>query len=270
MNAKASTAATPAGGKNKQASKNPNANPAMKGTKDNPKRRNTDTDKPAPDLTGNSDAILAQLQKQADEQANIQALADNQAELASTIKANSAMSFAVQQLSNTLPAPNQGNQDDQAKQPATITDQPATPPAILESYNRELAELQARHNLTPAQLAALHPTSKSKQTADKQDKLAKPAKVQQNGVTRPALTTTCGLIWAAADEISAQVHGVCPIALLKQHKSVLGINDHTVKTQYARWRLFNGIKGRLQTIHAVHQEVAPFNPTGAFGDLPKF
>lgn len=73
-------------------------------------------------------------------------------------------------------------------------------------------------------------------------KVAK-VKVQQNGVTRPADNTKCGAIFAAADKITADTGSTATIAAVKV--ACLGINDHTIKTQYARWRMYNGIVGRI-------------------------
>lgn len=134
-----------------------------------------------------------------------------------------AMSFAVQQLT---------------------TPSAQTPPAALSQYQADLAALQAKHGVV---------------ATTKIVKAPKVDKLQQNGITRPADHTTCGIIWKAADEISHAIHGICPIALLKQDASVADINEHTIKTQYARWRAYNGIHGRQPTIPAVHQVVGEYD-----------
>lgn len=112
-----------------------------------------------------------------------------------------------------------------------------TPPAALEAFNKGLEELKAKHGVT----------------VDVKIKPAKADKKVQNGVTRPAENTLCSKIWSTADAISAATHSVCPIAALKEHEDMKAVNDHTVKTQYAKWRQFNGVVGRLPKIHAVHQ-----------------
>lgn len=118
-----------------------------------------------------------------------------------------------------------------------------TPDAVMEAFNRDLATLKAKHGVV----------------AEVKVKPAKANKVQQNNVTRPAENTTCGKIWATADAISLATHGVCPIAALKEHADIKSINDHTVKTQYAKWRQFNGIVGRLPKLHAVHQVAGEYD-----------
>jgi hypothetical protein len=80
-------------------------------------------------------------------------------------------------------------------------------------------------------------------------KAPRPDKNQRNGITRPAAESITGKVWAAADAISVANNGApATIAAVKAHPTMTGVNDHTVKTQYARWRAFNNIKGRLQVI----------------------
>lgn len=81
------------------------------------------------------------------------------------------------------------------------------------------------------------------------------AKQQVNGITRPAAGTETGKVWDTADAISASQAGhPAQIAQMKAHPAMKGMNDHTLKTQYARWRSYNGVKGRLQTIKPVVAE----------------
>ncbi len=112
-----------------------------------------------------------------------------------------------------------------------------TPPAAMEDFQKKLAALKAEYGVT----------------AEVKVKAAKAVKNVQNEVTRPAENTTCGKIWALADSISAATHSICPIAALKEHSDLKGVNDHTIKTQYAKWRKFNGVVGRLPKLHATHQ-----------------
>lgn len=120
----------------------------------------------------------------------------------------------------------------------TLNNAPLTTPVDAKTaFERDLAELKAKHGIT----------------ATVKVSAPKAAKVQQNGVTRPAADTLCGKVWATADAISLSTHGVCPIAALKEHADMKDVNEHTIKTQYAKWRTYNGITGRLPRIHAVHQ-----------------
>lgn len=112
-----------------------------------------------------------------------------------------------------------------------------TPPAAMDEFQKKLEALKVEFGVT----------------AKVEVKPAKADKKVQNDVTRPADNTACGKIWATADAISLSTHGICPIAALKEHPDMKGVNDHTIKTQYAKWRKFNGVVGRLPKLHAVHQ-----------------
>lgn len=84
---------------------------------------------------------------------------------------------------------------------------------------------------------------------------ARPARQATNGITRPASGTETGKVWEAADNISVAQNGhPASIAQLKEHHTMKGMNEHTLKTQYARWRRYNGVKGRLPTIKPVQAE----------------
>jgi hypothetical protein len=91
---------------------------------------------------------------------------------------------------------------------------------------------------------------------------AKANKLQRNGITRPAAGTTTGKVWACADAISASQNGMpASIAQLKASAGMKDMNDHTLKTQYSRWRQYNGVKGRQVVVKPVAQE-------GAYEGMP--
>ena len=66
---------------------------------------------------------------------------------------------------------------------------------------------------------------------------------EQNGLKRPSAGSTCAIIWDTADHISKQTGHTCTSAEL--FNALQGYNECTLRTQYARWRQFNGITGRL-------------------------
>lgn len=68
---------------------------------------------------------------------------------------------------------------------------------------------------------------------------------EQNGVRRPKPEGSCGKVWALADKLSAELGQPVPIANLSAAASAEGINDSTIRTQYALWRKFFGITGRV-------------------------
>lgn len=85
--------------------------------------------------------------------------------------------------------------------------------------------------------------------AAKATKLAsKPAKVsqpKQNDVTRPKSGTQCGKLWDIFDGLSAEAGSPTAIAKSLELARAQGYNDSTTRTQYARWRKYNGVSGRI-------------------------
>lgn len=96
--------------------------------------------------------------------------------------------------------------------------------------------------------------AKDKRAADKQAKVDAKAKVkadkeaskqpEQNGVRRPKSDTICGKAWAVFDDLSAK--SGAPATIADSIKNAGGIAEATVRTQYARWRKYHGITGRVE------------------------
>lgn len=66
---------------------------------------------------------------------------------------------------------------------------------------------------------------------------------EQNGVVRPKVGTQTGEVWATADSVSAATQQPARIADLLN--ALPHLAEATVRTQYARWRKYYGISGRL-------------------------
>lgn len=65
----------------------------------------------------------------------------------------------------------------------------------------------------------------------------------QYGVTRPKPDGACGKVWALADQLSGALQRPVSISELITETAKAGLNDATTRTQYARWKTFNGIFG---------------------------
>jgi hypothetical protein len=80
-------------------------------------------------------------------------------------------------------------------------------------------------------------------------KPAKPARVtrlEQNGVKRPLATGgICDQMWSAMERITAEQGTPCTIAQAKA--ACTQFNQTNLMGEYASWRKFNGITGRLPT-----------------------
>ncbi len=74
---------------------------------------------------------------------------------------------------------------------------------------------------------------------------------ERNGVKRPSAGTLCAQVWDLAwslSELNESGNEHSKIATLSQvikAAEARGINKFTARTQYARWRVFHGITGRL-------------------------
>ena len=69
----------------------------------------------------------------------------------------------------------------------------------------------------------------------------------QNEVRRPKPETTCGKCWAVYDEMSNKRGQPVAIADAKKVLESMGINEATIRTQYAHWRKYNGVTGRIES-----------------------
>jgi membrane protein involved in colicin uptake len=111
---------------------------------------------------------------------------------------------------------------------------------------KDAAAAQAKADKAAADLAAKEAKAAAKAAADAEKAAAAEAKKavkqpQQNGVTRPRPDGACGKVWAIADAQSAAKKGPVAIAELIPHTQAAGLNDATTRTQYARWKTFNGV-----------------------------
>jgi hypothetical protein len=104
------------------------------------------------------------------------------------------------------------------------------------AFEEQVKVLASQMGVDPAQFLNLAPGKVKTPRVERQ---------QKNGLTRPAAGTTTGKIWDLADKLSADNNGT-PVAIgtLRQHPDMRQVNDHTLKTQFARWRTYHGIKGR--------------------------
>lgn len=101
-----------------------------------------------------------------------------------------------------------------------------------------------------AKAAAAKAAAKAEAAAAKQ-KVVMPT---QYGVTRPRPDGSCGQVWAIADAMSAELGQPVPISLLLPKCAAAELNDATTRTQYARWKTFNGVFGAVPKIAVAVEE----------------
>lgn len=72
-------------------------------------------------------------------------------------------------------------------------------------------------------------------------------RTENNGVKRPSVGTICWNVWEIASGLSNEGNESKTPSLDKVVKAAeaVGINKFTARTQYARWRVFHGLIGRI-------------------------
>lgn len=101
-----------------------------------------------------------------------------------------------------------------------------------------------KEKVRAAKLAAKE-AEKAKEKAEREAAKEANRMPEQNGVRRPQPDTSCGKAWALMDQISATIGQPAPISHVLAIAGRHGLNVDTVKTQYARWKKFNGVTGRV-------------------------
>lgn len=81
---------------------------------------------------------------------------------------------------------------------------------------------------------------KSKKPAAKKATGRPAATEHQNGIPRPGADTLCAKVWEVLDKLHAKGEPATPVPVFEALKGEK-IADATVRTQYGRWRKFNGL-----------------------------
>lgn len=68
---------------------------------------------------------------------------------------------------------------------------------------------------------------------------------EQNGVRRPGPDGLCGRAWAVFDELSSKLGRPVPVGDALSVGEARGLNASNIRTEYARWKKFHGIEGRV-------------------------
>jgi chemotaxis protein histidine kinase CheA len=111
---------------------------------------------------------------------------------------------------------------------------------------REAAK-QAKLDAKEAAKAEREAVKAAKEQAKADAKAAKEANRQpeQNGIRRPGPDGLCGQVWGLADRLSAELGQAVPIANLLESGVAAGLNPSNIRTEYARWKKFHGLSGRI-------------------------
>lgn len=68
---------------------------------------------------------------------------------------------------------------------------------------------------------------------------------EQNGVRKPSVGTLCRAAWDIFDAVSVSLGQPAPISFVLQVGVDRGLNEANLKAEYARWKKYNGIEGRV-------------------------
>lgn len=108
----------------------------------------------------------------------------------------------------------------------------------------EKAEKAAAAKLEKERKAAEKAELKKAETERKAAEKAANVMPESNGIRRPKPGTVCGDAWAVFDAVSQETGAPATMSASLAKAGTL-INEATLRTQYARWRAFFGITGRL-------------------------
>lgn len=184
--------------------------------------------------------------------------------------------------------------------PAVPTETPEAKTARLaaEQAVKDQAKAEAKAKKDAEKLAAKQTKDQAAETKKAEREAAKAAKVQEreaakatkvadkeaakvaaaaqrdatrqpeaNGIRRPKPETTCGKAWAVFDEVSRKNGTPASITETLPVGTAQGINEATMRTQYAHWRKFHGVSGRIDAPKPVQEpgavEPAPVTPAPA-------
>ena len=129
---------------------------------------------------------------------------------------------------------------------AAKAEKEAAKAAAAEAREAAKAEAKAKKEAEKQAKAEERAEAARKKAEEKAAKAAEKVKVvmpSQHGITRPRPDGACGKVWAIADAESARLGQPVPISMLAPLCKDAGLNDATTRTQYARWKQFNGVFG---------------------------
>jgi hypothetical protein len=142
------------------------------------------------------------------------------------------------------------NHPEKVKTPEEIkAEAKAAKEAEKEAKAKAAKEAKEAKEAASAQAKAAKEAEKKAKAEAKASK-AKVKQPNQNGVTRPTPDGSCGKVWALADSMSAHLKQPVPISTLIVETRKHNLNDATTRTQYARWKVYNGVVGAVPKIPA--------------------
>jgi membrane protein involved in colicin uptake len=120
--------------------------------------------------------------------------------------------------------------------------------AAAQTAEQKAADKAAKKAADKAARDAKREASKADKAKKKADaKAAREAArlPRQNGVRRPKAETKCGQAWAIFDSISEKNQAPASIGEAMVVSREAKLNDNMVRSNYAAWRKYHGVTGRI-------------------------
>jgi len=116
-----------------------------------------------------------------------------------------------------------------------------------EREAKAIAQAEAKNAAKAEREATKQANKEAKEKAKAEAKASKSSMLEQNGIKHPRPDTKTGKAWALFNELSATKGSPISIAEVKNEIKTRGLvmNENMTKSQYAYWRKFNGISGRI-------------------------
>lgn len=142
-----------------------------------------------------------------------------------------------------------------AAEAATAAENAAKLAARAEAKAKRDAEKAEKKAVKEAEKANKKVEAEAVKAAKEEEKAAKKAEAEakkavnvmpeQNGVRRPKPETLCGKAWTVMDDVSKAAGRPAAISEVLPLTTEAQLNEGNVKAEYARWRKFNGVTGRV-------------------------
>lgn len=121
--------------------------------------------------------------------------------------------------------------------------------AAAKKTEKETAAAAAKATKEAEKQAKIDAKAKAKADAEAAKDAGKMP--EQNGVRRPKPDTLCGKAWAIFDTVSTKNGSPASIGESMDIAKAQGLNEANVRAEYARWRKFYNLSGRITAPKAV-------------------
>lgn len=117
-----------------------------------------------------------------------------------------------------------------------------------EAAEKKAAKEKAAEDAKAAKAAKIEADKAAKAQAKLDAIAAKEANrmPEQNGIRRPKPETLCGKAWAIFDSVSQKNGSPASISESMDIAKGQGLNEANVRAEYARWRKFYNVTGRVE------------------------